>query len=228
VKLLDRWYFIRAKKKLAIWHRSLGLYAFVFILWGLYRLLFRFPVWIEETFFKAIVFGLPVFVVLYKTKKKPWSFLGMTTKNLFEAVYLGLGLGLLLGFVGQLGNFIRHQGSLVYSDFGLTASNIGAFLILALITAFWEELLFMGYILNHLVITLKSEWQTALITSGLFSMVHLPALVVSQLPTAQIILQLILLITLGIGNSILMLRTKNLAAPILAHALWGTTIFIFR
>jgi membrane protease YdiL (CAAX protease family) len=227
-KTLDRFYLVKEHKRLEAWHRIVGVYTFIFISWGIYRLLFRFPVWLEEAGFKALVFGIPVFYMVLTREKQKLDSLGITITNLFESVYLGLGLGILLGFFGQVGNFLKNSGSLELSSFGLSLENIGAFLVLAFITAWWEELFFMGYLLTRLLTLVKSEWKAAIITSVLFALIHIPARLVDQTPISQLLLQLILLFSLGVGNSILMIRTRNLAAPIMAHALWGVTVFMFR
>jgi membrane protease YdiL (CAAX protease family) len=68
-----------------------------------------------------------------------------------------------------------------------------------------------------------------MVVAGLFSLIHLPALVlVQEMGAAQLLLSQILLFSLAMGNGILMLRVKNLIAPIMAHSLWGVTVFLFR
>jgi membrane protease YdiL (CAAX protease family) len=74
----------------------------------------------------------------------------------------------------------------------------------------------------------KQEQRLILIVGGMFSFLHVPALVVQQLGRGQMILSLLLLLSLGMGNAILMLRTKQLMAPVMAHVLWGATIYLFR
>ena len=132
--LKDKFYLTVNKKSLLVWREMVWFYTLLFLVWGAYRLFFRMPVWIEEAVFKAIVFGVPVFLM---ARKKKWTLesLGITSNNFFQSVYLGLGLGVILGFVGQLGNVIRH-GTLVFSDFGMSSEQIGGFLVLSLVTAF--------------------------------------------------------------------------------------------
>jgi Fe2+ transport system protein B len=50
----DRVYWVKEHEHLAVWHRVIGLYVLVFVVWGLYRLLFRFPVWFEEIVLKGV------------------------------------------------------------------------------------------------------------------------------------------------------------------------------
>jgi hypothetical protein len=227
-QLRDSLYLAKNRKTLLAWHRVIGLYVFVLVTWALYRYLLRFPVWFEETWLKGLVFGAPVFWLALKKDRWRLADLGITSKNLFSSVYLGLGLGIMLGLFGQMGNLIRY-GGLQFSNSNLTADAVGGFILLALITAFWEQLLFAGYMLPWLSRLLRDEVLTVWVLTVLFMIIHLPALVFAhELEPASIILSLGLLGLLGAGGFILALRQKNLMAPILAHALWGVTVFLFR
>jgi hypothetical protein len=207
--------------------KLLAIYGGLFLVWAGYRFLFHNTVLIEEIFIKGIIFSLPLFLFPILEKNK-MSSLGITGMNFFQSVYLGITLGLILGFAGQIGNVMRHH-TMLFSSNNLTAANIGAFLILSLITAFWEQLLFSGYFLSLTTRIFDSELLQVTLTGALFSLIHLPALLlVKNSSFAQIYLSLLLLLTLGISCAILKLRQKNLIAPIMAHALWGVTIFMFR
>lgn len=224
-KLTAVFYRWRLKKRLTVWHQVLGLYTFVFILWGTYRLyLLPFPVWFEEIILKAIVFGLPVLWLGAVKEGFSWQTLGITRHRLFAAVYFGIALGLALSLVGAFGSFIRF-GQVSLTIHGFTSEQFGGFIILGLITAFWEQLLFSGFILNRLNTVVKNEWFLTSTVAFLYSLLHLPALLVAG--SSQLILSLFLLFLLGIGSSILMLRFKNLAAPLMAQTVWGLAVFIF-
>jgi len=226
-RLSNQWFLIKEKKHLQVWHRVIGLYVLALILWGFFRLLSPLPIWIEEVFVKALVLGLPVFYVTLKKEKSDLSSLGIGTKNFFESVYLGLSLGAFFWFFGQISNFIRNKGALTFKEIQPTSSDFGGFLLLALITAWWEELLFMGFILNRLTKVVSEEWKAVMVTSMMFCLMYIPNMIVKGVSIWQMLLQVILLFSLGLGNSILMLRTKNLIAPILSHALWGAMIYVF-
>lgn len=219
-------YIFKEKKRMVVWREVLWLYTFLFMVWGAYRLFFRMPVWFEEVFIKALVFGLPV---VYLAKKNKWSVrdLGIKGDKFFQSVYLGLGLGVILGFAGQIGNIIRH-GTLVFENYGLNSETIGTFMILALVTAFWEGLVFMGYLLQRLDKVVKSEQVLVVVVGLMFAMIHAPALLVQGMASGQMMVSLLLLLLLGVGSSILMLRQRNLIAPVMAQAMWGVTVFMFR
>ncbi len=206
---------------------GLLLYFLVLVGWGLYRLLFRLPVVIEEVGLKAIVFGLPVLLI---ARKRQWKGkdLGLTGNNLTASVYLGVLLGIFLGLAGNLGNLIRHQG-IQLSAYGLTSESVGGFLILSMVTAFWEQLLFCGLFLRLWSEVSRNEWLGAWVVAILYLGLNLPALwFIQRLAVPQLIISMLLLTLLQWGNVVLMLRYKNLAAPMMAQALWGVTVFLFR
>jgi len=216
----------RERKHILAWRRVVGLYVFLLMVWGVYRFLSPLPVWVEETLLKGLVFGGPVWWLTFKVEKLGFASLGISTKRLFEAAYLGFSLGAFFWIFGQLANILRFQGILTIRDIQPTSAEFGGFLLLALVTAWWEELVFMGYLLPRLTLLLNQEWKAALLTSSLFALLYVPAILVRGSSVAQLIIQLLLLMALGLGNSILMLRTRNLAAPILTHALWGVTMYL--
>ena len=225
-RVLDKAYFIKEKRHLVVWHRVLGLYAVVLLVWGLYRLLFRMPVWVEESVLKALVFGLPVFWLAFKRDKLSSRDLGITSENMLMTVLFGLGLGVLMALFGQMGNLFRY-GGLAMQQISFTSAQLGGYIILSLVTAFWEQLLFSGYMLRQLVRVCSDEWIPILTVALLFALLHVPALVfVHAVGLTHLLLSVALLVLLSLGTSVLMLRTKNLIAPMMAHALWGIVVFV--
>ncbi len=208
--------------------KLLLIYSGLLAVWAAYRYFVHTSIWIEEIIIKGIIFSLPLFLFPLPGKNKLET-IGISRKNFFSSVYMGILIGLLLGFAGEIGNFLRHN-TLLFSAFGLdTSGKLGAFLILSLITGFWEQLLFSGYFLEQIQLIVKDEANAAVITSLLFSVIHLPAyLFVQRMNLPQTLLSLCLLFTLGIGCSIIKFRQKNLIAPLMTHALWGVTVFLFR
>ena len=211
--------------KLRDLHRVVGIYVFVFVVWGLYRLLFRLPEWFEETVLKALVFGGPVLLVVYKIEKKRWSELGMVTKGLLAALYFGLLFGLWLAVLGNIVAFVRDGGVRFNPDVSVQA--FGNLMLLGLVTAFWEQLLFMGYFLPRMVKNLGGELIAVALVALMFAALHVPVQVAQEVAWQQILIRFILLYSLGFGNGVLYLRLKNLAAPIFAHLAWGSVIYLF-
>lgn len=207
-------------------HSAFKVYAVVFVLWGIYRLIFRLPEEVEETFLKPIVF---VGVAMLIEKPKNWLkyFMevwgsGDWVKALGWGLVLGLGYVVIYGFSSFLsfGNLLPE---------GLTGSSILAFTLIGILTSVWEEWLFPGYIFSHIKADIKNVWSARLLTAAMFAAVHSPILIFwYKFAPQTIIFQLTMLFILGTGNVILQEKLKNLIAPAASHFGWGLAIFLFR
>jgi membrane protease YdiL (CAAX protease family) len=223
--MFSGWLSIGRKKRMRELHVVMVIYAVIFIVWGLYRLEFRLPEWFEEVVLKFIVFGLPVFWYVLVKEKNNLSSLGMVTKGLLASVYFGLLFGLWLAVFGNLIAYVRTGGLGLNTTIGV--KEFGNLAMLGMVTSFWEQLLFSGFILPRVIKDVRNEWAGVILVGILFALLHLPVQIVSHASLSQIYVRMILLLSLGIGNSILYLRFKNLAAPIFAHLAWGSVIFLF-
>lgn len=206
-------------------HRGAWVYIMVLIAWGLYRLIFRLPDWIEELVLKPVMFGLPVLVVTQLVEKKKLASLGIQWKGLWQSVYVGLLFGLWLAVLGNALAFVREGGVELNVVIGL--NQWVGLLLLGMSTAFWEQLLFMGFCLPRVVAMVKNELMAVGLVALMFSLLYLPLQVVSGFALPVVLLRLVLVYSLAFGNGVLMLRYKNLAAPVLAHFAWGSVIYMF-
>lgn len=217
------------KGEYATEHDLLQLYVYVLLIWGFYRLIFRFPLEVEEVVLKPLVFLVPVFLRI-RTDGKTWAerlnSIGITWKNLFAALAFGLSLGVFYLFVGRMGQLFRFGSSAPYGNTSDSPVNV---ILLALATAISEEILFVGYFLPRLHRLWKQEWKVAMMVAVGFAALHVPILVFHyHFPVGLVLGQFLLTFVLGFGNSVLMLRLKNVVAPILSHALWGIAVLLFR
>jgi len=200
--------------------------AFLLVVWGFYRLIFRLPDEVEEFFIKPVVWLLPVFYFLRK-EGKGFSSLGFTLKNLFPAVYFSLGLGFIFIFEALLINYLK------YGSFNF-AANIGdkpffTALFLSFATAFSEEVAFRGYLFNRVWSALKNEALANISTSLIWALIHVPVVVfVWKLDFSASILYLFLTTIFGIGSAFVFARTKNIVSSILLHVLWEWPLILFR
>lgn len=216
-------FFFRSFSKL---HQGLKVYAGVFAVWGMYRLLFRLPEEIEETFLKPLVFvGIAILM------EKPKSWVKYFSEIWGKGDWLtasGWGLLFALGYVVVYGfsSFLSF-GSLQQGELG--SNTILSFILIGILTSVWEEWLFSGYILSHIKADIKGVWRPILTTASMFAAVHLPILVMWHKFTPQtVVFQSIMLLILGTGNAYLMSKSKNLLAPVISHFGWGLAIFLFR
>ena len=200
--------------------------AYLLIVWGCYRLLFKLPDEVEELFLKPIIWLVPL-VFLLKKEREGISSLGITLKNLFPAIYFSLGLGAIFALEAVVLNFAKY-GSFVF------AANIGEKFILSSIglsfaTAFSEEIAFRGYIFNRVWRALGNEWIANLTTSAVWGLIHVPvAIFVFKLDFPAAVVYLSLTTLFGIGSAFVFARTKNVFGSILLHVLWEWPIILFR
>lgn len=216
-------FFFRRFNKL---HSALRVYAGVFAVWGMYRLLFRLPEEIEETFLKPLAF---VGIAILTEKPKSWVkyFSDIWGRGDWLAAS-GLGLLFALGYVAAYGfsSFLSF-GSLSFGELGGNA--VLPFILIGILTSVWEEWLFSGYVLSHIKADIKGVWLPMLMTASMFAAVHLPVLVIwHKFAPQTVIFQLIMLLILGTGNAYLMLRSGNLIAPVISHFGWGLAVFLFK
>lgn len=213
------------KKETAIKHSTI-LAAYLLIVWGFYRFLFMLPEELEEVVIKPLIWLIPVYY-LVKKEKLGLASLGITTENLFKAIYFALGLGAVFALEAVLINFVKYGGF----EF---AANVGekpllAALGLSFITAISEEITFRGYLFNRVWSALGNELVANLVTSLAWGLIHVPvAFFVWKLSFSASLTFLVLTMLFGMGSSFVFARTRNIVSSILLHVLWSWPIVLFR
>lgn len=209
--------------------RTLAVYSVIFIFWGLYRLLLRLPIFIEELLIKPLVYVPPALSVVEQergARKGRLKVFGFRKSGLFLSIYFGLTLGVSFFLAVGLGGLI-FSGSEVLKISQFSLLGVLHLLAVSLATAFWEQFIFSGFFLLRFWRIFKDEWLSATLTAILFTLLHLPIILLdSSFYLLLILIQLVLLFMVGFGNAILMLRTRNIMAPILSHAFWALALQI--
>lgn len=200
--------------------------VYLLLVWGLYRFLFKFPDEVEELIIKPIIWLLPLIYFL-KKEKQGISSLGVTSKNLFPAVYFALGLGAFFVIEALIINFVKYQGLNFNANIGQTTLLFS--LGLSFATAVTEELVFRGYIFNRVWWILGKEWPANIITSFFWALIHLPITIfVWKLSPEASLTYFVLTMIFGMGSAFVFARTKNIFSSILLHVLWEWPIILFR
>lgn len=213
------------KKEAALKNATL-LAAYLLLVWGFYRMLFRLPVEIEELFIKPVVWLAPIVYFLRK-EKAGISSIGITLKNLFPALYISLALGVLFALEGLLINLVKYEGIDFSANLGENPFMLA--LGLSLATAVSEEVAFRGYLFNRVWFALGSEWKANFITSTVWALIHVPIAVFWwELSVAATLGYLLLTTVFGIGSAYVFARTKNVASSVFLHVLWEWPIVLFR
>lgn len=195
------------------------------ILWFLYRALFNFPVWFDETIGKALFFGLPVW--LYVSIGDGKSILDtFSPAKLKTGLLLGITVGGVFGFVFSLLSIIQSGGTVQAID--LFGSNQFWYeFMLAVFTAFWETLLFFSFIMTILREKFH-DWsivKQVLLTALIFLIFHIPNTFL-RYDISLVLPQLLTLLLFAIGQGFLFYSRKNAYALVLSHAIWGMVLLV--
>lgn len=197
----------------------------LFLIWTLYRVLFAFPVWFDETLGKLVFFGLPVwlYIVVVQTKIIEST---LQFKKLIPGLYVGLAVGGLYGFVGLLTIISGRQE--FNTIFLFLSPRFWWEFFLALLTGFWESLFFFGWVF---LVAEKRFPKWSLVNILLFSAVvfllfHIPNTIL-RFPISLVLPQLFLLFFFAIGQGLLFYRYRNLYALTLSHAIWGMVLLVY-
>lgn len=202
------------------------LIVYLFVVWGLYRFLFKLPEELEELFIKPLSWLLPVYLLVRK-EKSALSSLGLTGRNMFPAVYLSLAFGAIFAIEGILINSIKH-GTLNFS------ANIGSSLLITSIflsftTAFTEELTFRGYIYQRLKYALGGPVVANIMSSVAWGLIHVPfSIFWLQLSPTGVVGFFLLMTIYGIGSAFIFEKTQNIFGSVFLHVLWSWPIILFR
>jgi membrane protease YdiL (CAAX protease family) len=207
--------------------KNVTIYAtYLIIIWAFYRFLFQLPDNIEELAVKPILWLIPIYLIMRKEGFR-LSDIGITFRNLMPSLYLSLGLGIIFLIEGVLTNFLKYGGFHFGANIGSTP--LAASLGLSFATAFSEETAFRGYIFGRLLTVLKNELSANIISSSLWTVVHIPiAFFVLGYTIPQGIIYLILTAIFGLGSAFVFARTKNVFGSVLLHVLWEWPIILFR
>jgi len=216
------------KEELSLKH-VFGLFSFIFVIWAVYRYFPGIlPTWVEEMILKPIVWLVPTFFIVNQVERQPLSSLGWTTKNLVHSFYWGIGLGAVFVLEGIVTNLLKYSG-LNFGSFQVSPQSFFTALFLSFATAISEETVFRGYIFSRLWRIWKREWQANIISSLLFSLIHLPvAVFVLGFTPAVMFIYLFLIFGYGVGSGFVFARTGNIASCILLHVFWSWPVILFK
>lgn len=206
-----------------------GLFSYIFVFWGCYRLILKLPDQVEELILKPVFWLGPTLWLVLFVEKRALASIGWVTKNFFSGIYWGVGLGMLFAIEGLLGNFFKY-GQVSFSPLSesTTTAFLGA-LGISFVTAVSEETVFRGYILSRLDEVFRNGIIAATVTSVLFVLTHLPlVLFVLHYSPSQVFSYFLLLFLFSLGSSWIFLRLRSIIPSIVVHSLWGWAVLLFR
>ncbi|MCA9369039.1 MAG: hypothetical protein H6773_02380 [Pseudomonadales bacterium] len=201
------------------------LLTLVLVLWLLYRSLFQFPVWFDETVGKALFFGLPVWVYVTVTgyEKIIDTF---SSYKLQEGLLLGIAIGGIYGFVMSILS-LAQSGAAVEAVMLFDSPDFWREFSLAMLTSFWETLLFFSFVMTVLMEKYKkwSMLKTVFFTAVIFMIFHIPNTLL-RFSGVQILSQIFILSLFALGQALLFYDRKNAYALVLSQAIWGMVLLV--
>ncbi len=193
------------------------------VLWVMYRSLFSFETWFDESIGKALFFGVPVwvFVTITRFKAVPDTF-GLS--RLKQGLLIGLAVGGVYGFAATVARLFVGEQTVV-SALLFSSNQFWWLFFLALLTAFWETLFFFSFVLKVIqeVYEYWSELGQIAVAAAIFVVFHIPY-VVLYTSGIQILGQVLLLMLFAFGQGFLFTRRENGYALVISHAIWGMVL----
>ncbi|OGG09050.1 hypothetical protein A2154_03370 [Candidatus Gottesmanbacteria bacterium RBG_16_43_7] len=204
------------------------LWGWILLAWSLYRHFFNLPEWADELVFKPLIFVIPVLWYVRRIERKRLESVGITSKNLFNSLYIGLGFGLVFAVEGLLLNISKNSTLVINPIQAFREYGMLLLFILSLATAVSEEILNRGFLFTRIFEKSKSLYYSLGMATLLFVLLHVPALV-TTLKLEGLTLVIFFLTTgmLGFLNNLLMYNTRSIVAPILVHVFWNMTVALF-
>lgn len=193
--------------------------------WFIYRALFQFPVWFDESVGKALFFGLPVwlYVSVSGSRKIVDTF---AVSRFKKGLLLGIAFGGIFGFIAALIALVKTsqqvQAALLFSSDAFWWE-----FLLSLLTGFWETLFFFSWIMV-VIQDLYRNWSLAkqvVLVATIFTIFHVPNSFL-RFSGPEIFSQLIILFFFAIGQAFLFARRQNGYALVLSHAIWGMVLLV--
>lgn len=203
-------------------------WGWIVLAWALYRYFFHLPEWTDEFIFKPMVFVLPVVWYVRNREKGSLASIGLTAKNFFPSIYIGLGFGFVFALEGLVANAIKYGKLDIMPIAAFEQYGMGMLLLLSAATAFSEELLSRGFVFSRLMEGKKGLMYSAFLSTLMFVVLHIPILAFGlKLQGTALLLFFVTDFVLGFANALLLYNTGSLVAPILIHIFWNMTVALY-
>jgi membrane protease YdiL (CAAX protease family) len=206
----------------------LNVWAIVLIIWAIYRWYFKtsLPLWVDEFIAKPAVFFIPVVYYITRIEKKNFfQGIGLKEKVTLPNILIGLFVGSIFFIAGGINYFSTH------SSFSSLLSGKEPLLLLTIVafaTSISEEMLSRGFVLKRLYDDSQNLYTSSIFTSILFFFMHIPILFTNQNFFGPVLLQVMAIdFLLSMAVSFLFIQSRTLVLPILVHALYNISLYVF-
>ena len=214
------------KKQLSPTQKMLNAWAVTMIVWSIYRAYLgtSLPIWIDEFIAKPLVFLTPLYYYITRIEKQDFLVgIDFTFKKIKKHVLFGLIIG---------GAFFTTGMAVQYFKTGnlglLPITTMVYFAVIALASSFSEEILSRGFILKRLYEDSGSVLSSVFIASFLFFFLHIPILFTDPNIYGFTLIQVMVTdFLLSFTISLLYLQRRHIIIPILLHAFYNLSIYLF-
>lgn len=216
----------------------LNVWAVIIFIWAIYRHVFGtdLPVWADEFVIKPLIFLTPLYMYIsIRERKHFFNDIWLRKDGLAGDIIYGSFVGMILFFSGAMINVIQH-GTLIRPNSELfsgatvleIAPIVGLYALISLATSFSEETLSRGFLLKRLYEQWNNMYTATLVSSLLYFALRIPVLFTNPEITGMALLQIMLTdLILSFTVSFLYLQAKSLALPIIIHAFYTLSLYIF-
>jgi hypothetical protein len=166
---------------------------------------------LEDYVLKNAGFILMVWIFRTFIDKQSFSSLGFAWKGFQIDAWTGFFAALMILFLGSM--ILVANQNLFFTNAFFDPKNISAGVLLFVIVAFIEEIVFRGYLLNNLLESLHHGW-ALILTAALFAFMHLQNNNVTVLSIVNLFLA-------GLVLGINYVYTRNLWFAIFFHFAWN-------
>ena len=214
------------KKQLSPIQKMLNAWAVSMIIWSFYRayLGISLPIWIDELIAKPLVFLVPIYYYITQIEKQDFlKGVDFTFKNIKKHIVFGLLIGGVFFTTGMVVQYVKTGGLGL-----LPITTMLYFALIALASSFSEEILSRGFILKRLYEDSGSMISSVFIASFLFFFLHIPILFTNPNIYGFTLIQVMITdLLLSFTVSLLYLQRKHIIVPILLHAFYNLSIYLF-
>lgn len=201
------------------------LLVLTFLVWIVYRSVFAFPVWFDESIGKALFFGIPVWLYINMTGSRTIVDT-LASPKMRSGLLLGVAFGGVMGFAAAIFSLLKN-GSTVQAVDLFNSTQFWWEFILAIMTAFWETLLFYSWVF----VVLQEKYRNwsllkqLVVVAGIFVVFHIPNALL-RFNLNSLMTFSILMFLFAIGQGLLFVYRRNAYALIMSHAIWGMVLLV--
>lgn len=216
----------------------LNVWAMIVFIWSIYRHFYgtSLPIWADEFIIKPAIFVLPLyFYITVREHKHFFNNIWLRKDGVGGDLLYGSFVGLFLFSSGAMINFIQHgtivrPDSAIFSqgDVLLIANSVALYVLISVATSISEEFLSRGFLLKRLYEQWNNIYTSILVSSLLYFALRIPMLFTNPDMNGMALLQVMLTdMIFSITVSFLYLQSKSLALPIIIHAFYTLSLYLF-